>query len=1217
MKKLLFLCCCLIGGLFYANGQYNVGGTTVALGGECFRLTTATNSQAGSLWFQNKISLGSDLTINATINLGTDDVNGADGIAFVLQPVCNGIGGIGGGIGYAGINPSVAVEFDTWNNNGNIDPGSGFNINDPADDHVGLNRNGLLYHSGPSVGAINTFQTYVTTGNLENGANHPVKIEWIALTQNLKVTLDNVLIVNYFGDIVTNTFGGNRNVFWGFTAATGAADNNQSVCIINKSFTEEGSYIVTKPTCPNFNNGAIDFNPAGGIGTPTYSWSNGAVTEDISGITAGNYSVTVTDGNGCASKYSIPVANEIDTTPPVIACPANITQSNDPNVCGAEVCYSLPTVTEACAPSTPIGYTFKTKIGNSYYYQSNSLMNYVTAKNSATAAGGHLAVITSAAENAAVTASGAGFAWMGGNDTETEGTFKWDNCEPLFYVNWCGGEPNGNTTENYFEFESGGCWNDLSASAGRFALLEIEGAKLVQTAGLPPNSLFPIGTTTNTFVATDAAGNTASCSFTVTVNDTQKPSLVGVPDDATVECNAVPTGDAGVTSNDNCTVTTSNYYVTPSIKAKLLHHWKADGDFTDAIGTANGTPIGTVSFGPGIIGTNGFKFDGSNSVVTTGTSGSLSGTGNFSVSAWIKTTSTSSMVIVGQRMAGPIDGEYLFKIGGNHNNGVLKPGKLYFLAFGTGSPVVDLFSTKSVNDGYWHQVIAERNGANIRLYIDGVLDVSGSTTVTVSFNPVIVTSIGKDVRDNNSFFNGMIDDVKVWSGNICENTYEFDRVWTATDASGNQSAAIQHVKVQDTTPPVLNCPANITVGNDANICGAIVNYTATATDNCGSATVVYSIASGSLFSIGPTTVNVTATDACGLTRTCSFTVTVTNQLPVVASVAGPAAPLALGSVTNATITFTDNNVTNAAINWDDGSGLQNITNPVSPLTVSHTYATPGVYSIFVTLTDACGKVSATYEYQFVVIFDPSGGFITGGGWINSPAGAYLANPLLTGRANFGFVAKYKKGSNVPDGNTEFQYKTGNINFSSSLYDEGRLVISGAKASFKGVGTINGSGNFGFLITAIDGQVSGGGGIDKFRMKIWDKNNSNAIVYDNNLGVDENDVPTTALAGGSIVIHDNGKGREGVDEIIDSESNDLSVKVSSNPTSKQFGLLIQSSVNKAVSIKILNQTGILIETLSEIPLNTEIKIGENYHFGLYYVEVQQGSKRKIVKLMKLN
>jgi len=67
------------------------------------------------------------------------------------------------------------------------------------------------------------------------------------------------------------------------------------------------------------------------------------------------------------------------------------------------------------------------------------------------------------------------------------------------------------------------------------------------------------------------------------------------------------------------------------------------------------------------------------------------------------------------------------------------------------------------------------------------------------------------------------------------------------------------------------------------------------------------------------------------------------------------------------------------------------------------------------------------------------------------------------------------------------------------------------------GTINGSGDYGFMLTAIDGQVNGGGGIDKFRIKIWDKA-TGAIVYDNQMGAADDANPTTAIQGGSIVIH---------------------------------------------------------------------------------------------------
>ena len=162
----------------------------------------------------------------------------------------------------------------------------------------------------------------------------------------------------------------------------------------------------------------------------------------------------------------------------------------------------------------------------------------------------------------------------------------------------------------------------------------------------------------------------------------------------------------------------------------------------------------------------------------------------------------------------------------------------------------------------------------------------------------------------------------------------------------------------------------------------------------------------------------------------------------------------------------------------------------------------GVYEVYA--KTACDLTS---EIGYLVVYDPSEGlgFVTGGGWIDSPAGAYTDDTSLTGKATFGFVSKYKKGAAVPTGNTEFQFKAGDLNFHSDSYDW--LVVAGDKAMYKGTGTINGTGDYGFMLSATDSDL------DLFRIKIQDKINDD-VIYDNKLDGEDG----TELGGGQIIIH---------------------------------------------------------------------------------------------------
>lgn len=130
------------------------------------------------------------------------------------------------------------------------------------------------------------------------------------------------------------------------------------------------------------------------------------------------------------------------------------------------------------------------------------------------------------------------------------------------------------------------------------------------------------------------------------------------------------------------------------------------------------------------------------------------------------------------------------------------------------------------------------------------------------------------------------------------------------------------------------------------------------------------------------------------------------------TITAPAEPVAFGDQpVTAEVTFSDPGVAYTRdIAWDWGDATSNSWyGATSPSWVSHSYAEPGVYAVQVTVTDDDGG-SDTVLHEFIVIYDADGGFVTCGGWVDSPAGAYYPDPELAGKANFGLISKYAKGA---------------------------------------------------------------------------------------------------------------------------------------------------------------------------------------------------------------
>jgi hypothetical protein len=265
-------------------------------------------------------------------------------------------------------------------------------------------------------------------------------------------------------------------------------------------------------------------------------------------------------------------------------------------------------------------------------------------------------------------------------------------------------------------------------------------------------------------------------------------------------------------------------------------------------------------------------------------------------------------------------------------------------------------------------------------------------------------------------------------------------------------------------------------------------------------------------------VDVTVRDDDGGSGTDSFPVTVSNVAPSVAPVVVPLAPQPLGTAITAASSYSDPGADDHTVTWDWGDSTTTVeprgVNVDGAISAAHLYTAAGLYTVSVTVDDHDGGVT-TETVQYVVVYDASGGFVTGAGVVQSPAGALVDAPAAIGPVTFAFISKYQRGATVPVGKTKFRFQAGDFVVDSTSYDW--LVVTGAgKAQYRGSATVNGQTGYRFMLSVVDGDRTAPKGPDRLRLEVR-RTGDGSVVYDNQMGaVDDTDASTT-VTGGQITV----------------------------------------------------------------------------------------------------
>lgn len=653
----------------------------------------------------------------------------------------------------------------------------------------------------------------------------------------------------------------------------------------------------------------LNANPSGSTGIYTnFSWQgpNGytgmgqmPATFVASASTIGTYTVTVTDNLGCTATGTVAVSYGINA-PPSITCPADQQVPTVGNTCAATVgnwVSSATNVMDDCTPlnmisvnqmpaaNTPISghdtevtvtltamdgtgnstpCTFKVKLKDQTPPSITCPATQAVGAdaNCAGQVGNRIALATGLLDNCAATGNitvtqspDASTPLSGHNDTETITLTAHDgngNSAPCMFTVILKDQtpPTAHCPSNIVKSSD----LNLCSAVTTYTVTASDNCTGVVpslVSGLASGQAFPVGVNIVVWKATDVGGNENTCQFTVTVNDTQVPSIT-CPLNITRNtdfnlCTAVVTYSNPAFS-DNCPgsgITRTDGLASGSAFPKGVNtvNWKV----TDASGL---TAI--CNFTVTVVDAQAPSITCPANIVRNTDLGLCS-----AVVTYTPPTSSDNCPGVSQSL-----------ISGGASGTVFERGvsSVTWQAIDAVGLTTRCTFTITVNDNERPTISCPSNQTKTT-DLDLCTAVSTYTTPTFTDNcPGGSVSIQSGLVSGSAFPKGIT-----------------TVVWRATDASNNTRTCSFRITVNDVQAPSITCPANIVKNTDLNLCTAVTTYAnATFTDNCtgGSVVRISGPQSGSAFPKTTTSVVFRATDASGNTALCTMTVTVIDaQLP--------------------------------------------------------------------------------------------------------------------------------------------------------------------------------------------------------------------------------------------------------------------------------------------------------------------------------------------------